>query len=74
MSDEDPEVTRRQLLQELARLDIEQQMLDLRDAEAVAACHRKIEKLRERIGRLRPSGQPDRPAADGRAPRRWRSQ
>ena len=67
-------MTRRQLLQELARLDTEQQMLDLRDAEAVAACHRKIEALRERIGRLRSSGQPNRPAADGPPPRRWRSQ
>lgn len=40
------------LLSELDRLEQEQRQLDLRDAQAVEACQRKLELLRKQIAAL----------------------
>ena len=51
--DQDTDQVRRQLLEELTRLDAEQRTLDLRDGAALARVQEKIRSLRERISRLK---------------------
>ena len=42
-----------ELLEELDRLTEQQRVIDARDPNALAACERKLEELRQRIARLK---------------------